>query len=225
LRNSWVYNGYIFNINFCKTFCKFKKIEMKILQRTEAFKKTIQLPTNNHQPTMNYNTQRLSQLVNNNINQRRRPVGKGTRETQYRNLIKTQTDDINLALKAIARHRVGQTYGEVWNLNVSKTALKKNKAPLQQLAAILARKSGGAPSIGVVADFITFVIMHHNIPVDVAAVAASALVVVKVTSDEGCGAAAAPMEEMPELEQTTPTPSMAVNDGDDDWETFADSFA
>jgi len=181
---------------------------------------------------MNYNIQRLSQLVNNNINQRRRPVGKGTRETQYRNLIKTQIDDINPALKAIARHRVGQTYGEVWNLNVSKTALKKNKAPLQQLAAVLARKSGSAPSIGVVADFITFVIMHHNIPVDVAAFASSSHEAaapppaVSVASDEGGGAAAAPViSEKPEATSAPPPPPLDANNGEDDWETFADSFA
>ena len=152
---------------------------------------------------MNYNIQRLSQLVNNNINQRR-PVGKGTRETQYRNLIKTQTDDINTALKAIARHRVGQTYGEVWNLNVSKTALKKNKAPLQQLAGILARKSSGAPSITVVADFITFVIMHHNVPVDVAP-----MLLLLLQADEiESAASTAPMEKPAAVEQTTTTPSI-----------------
>jgi len=165
---------------------------------------------------MNYNQTRLTQLVNNNINQRRRAVGKGTRETQYRNLLKTQTDDINWALKTIMRHRVGYTYGEVWNLNTSKTALKKNKIPLQTLATILSRKMGVPPAIAVVADFITFVIMHHNVPDDV------------VEEREGGAASVAVADtgsEAPVTKETKPALELADNNGDDDWESFADSFA
>ncbi len=166
---------------------------------------------------MNYNQTRLTQLVNNNINQRRRAVGKGTRETQYRNLLKTQSADINGALTYIMRHRVGHTYGEVWNLNTSKIALKTNKIPLQTLATVLSRKMGVVPVITVVADFITFVMMHHNVPVDVV--------------EERSEAAALPdtgrpsIVEAPVTEETKPALDLADNSGDDDWETFADSCA
>ena len=164
---------------------------------------------------MNYNQTRLTQLVNNKINQRRRAVGKGTRETQYRNLLKTQSIDINGAIKDIMRHRVGHTYGEVWNLNTSKIALKKNKIPLQTLAMVLSRKMGVVPVITVVADFITFVMMHHNVPVDV---------VEEVKKDEGGGDAAALVEETPEVGVEEPA-TVSANDGDDDWESFVDKCA
>ena len=125
---------------------------------------------------MNYNTSRLSDNVNNNINRRRRAIGKGSRETLYRNLCKTHLEPINSALRDIARHRVGNTYGEVWNLNTGKSSLLKNRLPLLALAHIFANKVGGAPAIAVVADFITFVMMHHNLPVeDVVSVASPPL--------------------------------------------------
>ena len=166
---------------------------------------------------MNYNTLRLSQLVNDNINQRRRSVGKGSRETQYRNLIKTSTDTINDVLRNIQRHRVGQTYGEVWNLNVGKTGLKTNKIHLQSLATILARKSSGAPAITIVADFITFILMHHNIPLDVKPVVATP------ARDTGGGGAAATVTEPVTVE---PVPATMVQNDDDelDWESFADEI-
>lgn len=165
---------------------------------------------------MNYNTQRLTQLVNNNINQRRRAVGKGTRETQYRNLCKTQNSEVSAALRSISRHRVGHTYGEVWNLNASKKAHGKNRAGLQQLATILASKTTGVPAITVVADFIAFVMMHHNIPVDD--------VVEEVEKVECGGSAEALVEETPEASVEEPI-SIAANDGDDDWESFADNYS
>ena len=162
---------------------------------------------------MNYNTSRLSDNVNNNINRRRRAIGKGSRETLYRNLCKTHLEPINVALRDIARHRVGNTYGEVWNLNTGKTALKKNRLPLLALAHIFANKVGGAPAITVVADFITFVMMHHNLPVeDVVSVASPPTPTVV--------AVAAPS---PSVATVVPTP-LADNDGEDDWESFADSF-
>lgn len=167
---------------------------------------------------MNYNSQRLTQLVNNNINQRRRAVGKGTRETQYRNLCKTQNSEVSAALRSISRHRVGHTYGEVWNLNASKKAYGKNRGGLQQLAAILTSKTDGIPAITVVADFITFVMMHHNIPVD-------------DVVEERSGPAAlydtgrTSIVETPVTEEAAPALDLADNSGDDDWETFADSCA
>ena len=159
---------------------------------------------------MNYNTQRLTQLVNNNINQRRRAVGKGTRETHYRNLCKTQNSEVSAALRSISRHRVGHTYGEVWNLNSNKKAYGKNRGGLQQLAAILTSKTDGIPAITVVADFITFVMMHHNIPVDD---------VVAERSEH-----AAVMVEVPVMAETTHALNLADNSGDDDWESFADAM-
>jgi hypothetical protein len=162
---------------------------------------------------MNYNTSRLSDNVNNNINRRRRAIGKGSRETLYRNLCKTHGEAINVALRDIARHRVGNTYGEVWNLNTGKTALKKNRLPLLALAHIFANKVGGAPAISVVADFITFVIMHHNLPVED---------VVSVVVPPTPTPTLAPPPP-PSVAPVVPTP-LAANDGDDDWESFADSF-
>ena len=164
---------------------------------------------------MNYNIQRLTQLVNNNINQRRRAVGKGTRETHYRNICKTQNSDIDAALRSISRHRVGHTYGEVWNLNASKKAFSKNKRGLQQLATVLANKSDGIPAITVVADFITFVMMHHNI----------------TTKDEPEELQdAAPSEGSAQMEESVVPPPppcapevLAENEGEDDWESFADA--
>jgi hypothetical protein len=160
---------------------------------------------------MNYNTSRLSDNVNNNINRRRRAIGKGSRETLYRNLCKTHGEAINVALRDIARRRVGNTYGEVWNINTGKSSLLKNRLPLLALAHIFANKVGGAPAITVVADFITFVMMHHNLPVeDVVSV------VVPPTPT--------PTLAPPPLVTPVDAPPLAANDGDDDWESFADSF-
>ena len=159
---------------------------------------------------MNYNTSRLSDNVNNNINRRRRAIGKGSRETLYRNLCKTHLEPINSALRDIARHRVGNTYGEVWNINTGKSSLLKNRLPLLALAHIFANKVGGAPAIAVVADFITFVMMHHNLPVEnvVSPVVPPTVV---------------PVAAPPPSPTVVPMP-LADNDGDDDWESFADSF-
>ena len=159
---------------------------------------------------MNYNTQRLTQLVNNNINQRRRAVGKGTRETHYRNICKTHNSEVTAALRSISRHLVGYMYGEVWNLNASKKAYGKNRPGLQQLAAILTSKTGGIPAITVVADFITFVMMHHNVPVDD---------VVEERSEQSPVIVDAPVTE-----ETTHALNLAENNGDGDWESFADSM-
>jgi hypothetical protein len=161
---------------------------------------------------MNYNISRLSDNVNNNINRRRRAIGKGSRETLYRNLCKTHLEPINSALRDIARHRVGNTYGEVWNINTGKSSLLKNRLPLLALAHIFANKVGGAPAIAVVADFITFVMMHHNLPVEDVVPPS----VVAAPSPPPSVAVAAPtvVLDMP----------LADNDGDDDWESFADSF-
>jgi len=162
---------------------------------------------------MNYNTSRLSDYVNNNINRRRRAIGKGSRETLYRNLCKTHLEPINIALRDIARHRVGNTYGEVWNLNTGKSSLRKNRLPLLALAHIFANKVGGAPAITVVADFITFVIMHHNLPVED---------VTPIASPPTPTHTLAPTTTTT-LATVLPTP-LPDNDGDDDWESFADSF-
>ena len=168
---------------------------------------------------MNYNTQRLTTIVNTNINQRRRAVGKGTRETQYRSICKTHHMQIDAAVRSLFRHRVGHTYGEVWNLNSSKKAHGKNKAGLHQLATILASKSSAIPAITVVGDFIAFVMNHHNITVVeeprekiTPMVPASATAAQEQATSESTPVALAPSCEV-----------LGENDGDEDWESFADS--
>ena len=171
---------------------------------------------------MNYNSQRLTIIVNNNINQRRRAIGKGSRETQYRSLCKTFHSQIDDAVRSLSRHRVGHTYGEVWNLNSSKKAFAKNKNGLQTLANILASKSALLPDINVVGDFIAFVMNHHNITVVEEPRE-------KITPMVPASATATAAQEQATSE-TTPlalAPSCEVlgeNQGDDDWESFADSF-
>jgi len=162
---------------------------------------------------MNYNTQRLTQLINNNINQRRRAVGKGTRETHYRNICKTQHTEVSDALRSISRHRVGHTYGEVWNLNTSKKAYGKNRMGLQQLASILNSKMDSTPAITVVADFVTFVMMHHNIPMH----DDSPEVLEEPSSQAIVSEEVIPQDSKPES-------NLTENSGDDDWESFADSM-
>ena len=173
---------------------------------------------------MNYNTQRLTLLVNNNINQRRRAIGKGSRETHYRSICKNLHHEIDSAILSISRHRVGHTYGEVWNINTSKKAYAKNRHGLLQLAHILASKSDSIPAISVVADFITFVMIDHN----------DSSFTYTYTSTPSHSHTPTPTPTVPADATATPTPTLPATDnasynilpnyGNHDWESFAQSL-
>jgi hypothetical protein len=105
----------------------------------------------------------------------------------------------------------------VWNLNSSKKAHGKNKAGLHQLATILASKSSAIPAITVVGDFIAFVMNHHNITV---------VEEPREKITPMAPASAAQEQATSEPTPVAPAPSCEVlgeNDGDGDWESFADS--